>query len=162
MTQSARLPEDVPADVTDAADRMRHAVARLARMLRQQDDGELGATATAALATVRKRGPLTLGELAACEQVSPPTMTKVIEKLEDRGFVSRQVDGHDRRVTRVSVTAAGHRYLEVTRSRRTAWLAGRLSDLEPEQLARLASATELLEAVIAEPEPAAPGPRRKS
>jgi DNA-binding MarR family transcriptional regulator len=63
------------------AERLRHAVNRLARLMRQQDEGDLGATYIAALATVRKRGPLTLGELAAHERVSPPTMTKVVEKL---------------------------------------------------------------------------------
>ena len=120
--------------------------------MRQQDDGDLGATSTAALATVRKRGPVTLGELAAFEQVAPPTMTKVVEKLESRGFVTRRVDPDDRRVARVTVTAAGTRYLERTRARRTAWLAGRLGELEPEQLAQLTSTIELLEAIIGEPD----------
>jgi DNA-binding MarR family transcriptional regulator len=120
--------------------------------MRHQDDGDLGATATAALATVRKRGPLTLGELAACEQVSPPTMTKVVEKLESRGFVTRRVDPDDRRVARVTVTTAGTRYLENSRARRTAWLAARLGELDPGQRAQLTSAIELLEAIIGEPD----------
>ena len=105
------------ADRTGDAERLRHGVNRLARLMRHQDDGDLGATATAALATVRKRGPLTLGELASFEQVSPPTMTKVVEKLESRGFVTRRIDPDDRRVARVNVTAAGTRYLERTRAR---------------------------------------------
>ena len=120
--------------------------------MRHQDDGDLGATATAALATVRKRGSLTLGELAACEQVSPPTMTKVVEKLESRGFVTRRVDPHDRRVARVTVTTAGTRYLEHSRARRTAWLAARLGELDPGQRAQLTSTIELLEAIIGEPD----------
>ena len=57
------------------AERLRHVVARLARLLRQQDEGQLGATASSALASVNNRGPMTLGELAASEQVAPPTMT---------------------------------------------------------------------------------------
>ena len=119
--------------------------------MRHQDDGDLGATSTAALATVRKRGPVTLGELAACEQVSPPTMTKVVEKLESRGFVTRRVDPDDRRVARVTVTTAGTRYLERTRARRTAWLAARLGELDAEHRAQLTSTIELLEAIIGEP-----------
>jgi DNA-binding MarR family transcriptional regulator len=134
------------------AERLRHAVNRLARLMRQQDDGDLGATSTAALATVRKRGPLTLGELAAHERVSPPTMTKVVEKLESRGFVTRHVDAHDRRVARVSVTASGTRHVERARARRAAWLATRLGRLEARQLAQLDSAIELLEAIVDEPE----------
>jgi DNA-binding MarR family transcriptional regulator len=140
------------ADRTGDAERLRHGVNRLARLMRQQDDGDLGATATAALATVRKRGPLTLGELASFEQVSPPTMTKVVEKLEGRGFVTRRIDPDDRRVARVSVAAAGTRYLERSRARRAAWLAARLDRLAPQQLAQLAGTIELLEAVIGEPD----------
>jgi DNA-binding MarR family transcriptional regulator len=140
------------ADRTSDAERLRHGVNRLARLMRHQDDGDLGATSTAALATVRKRGPLTLGELASFEQVSPPTMTKVVEKLEARGFVTRRIDPDDRRVARVSVTAAGTRYLERSRARRSAWLAARLDLLEPQQLEHLASTIELLDAIIGEPD----------
>jgi DNA-binding MarR family transcriptional regulator len=134
------------------AERLRHGVNRLARLMRHQDDGDLGATSTAALATVRKRGPLTLGELASSEQVSPPTMTKVVEKLESRGFVTRRVDPDDRRVARVTITTIGTRYLDRTRARRTEWLASRLGELEPQEVAQLAGAIELLEAIIGEPD----------
>jgi DNA-binding MarR family transcriptional regulator len=139
------------ADRTSDAERLRHGVNRLARLMRHQDDGDLGATSTAALATVVKRGPLTLGELAVFEQVAPPTMTKVVERLESRGFVARRVDPDDRRVARVSVTAAGTRYLERSRARRTAWLAARLGELGPQQLSQLSGTIELLEAIVGEP-----------
>lgn len=142
--------------VSESAERLRHSVARLARLLRQQDEGGFGATAIAALASVKNRGPLTLGELAACEQVSPPTMTKVVEKLEANGFVTRQVDDRDRRVSRVTVTAAGRRHLESTRDRRTAWLTDRLSQLDADQLHRLTASLDVLEALIdADLDPAA-------
>src|SRR5262245_30917929 len=138
MTQLAPSPDgSAPGRSADAeadaehAERLRHAVARLARLMRQQDDGDLGPTATAALASVRARGPLTLGELAVAEHVAPPTMTKVVEKLEARGYVTRDVDPNDRRVTRVSSTYEGNRHLEVTRAMRTAWLSDRLAELDP-------------------------------
>jgi DNA-binding MarR family transcriptional regulator len=144
----------VPADVdrSTEAERLRHGINRLARLLRQQDEGDIGATSTAALATVRKHGPVTLGELASFEQVAPPTMTKVVEKLESRGFVTRKVDPDDRRVARVTVTPAGTRYLDRSRARRTAWLASRLGELDPQQSAQLAATIDLLEALIGEPE----------
>jgi len=132
----------------DTADRLRFAVTRLARLLRQQDEGGFGATFTSALASVKNVGPLTLGELAAREQVAPPTMTKVVEKLEAHGFVTRTVDAKDRRVSRVAVTAAGRRHLDTTRDRRTAWLASRLDLLDPEQLDRLVGAIDALETMI--------------
>lgn len=153
MPESVRAPsaesigtEDVAAP-PDVADRLRHAVARLARVLRQQDEGGFGATFTAALASVANRGPLTLGELAVAEHVAPPTMTKVVEKLEANGFVTRQVDTNDRRVTRVTATDAGVRHIEATRERRTAWMASQLDRLDDDQLARLTDAVDVLEAL---------------
>lgn len=156
MPSAATSPTDRRAEdeVPDTADRLRHAVARLARLLRQQDEGGLGATSTAALSSVKNRGPMTLGELAACEQVAPPTMTKVVEKLESQGFVTRQVDPKDRRVSRVTVTPAGRRHLDSTRARRTSWLASRLEQLEPDDLQRMTDALGALETIIAaEPQP---------
>jgi DNA-binding MarR family transcriptional regulator len=140
-------------DRSTDAERLRHGVNRLARLLRHQDDGDIGATSTAALATVAKRGPLTLGELASFEQVAPPTMTKVVDKLESHGFLARRVDPQDRRVARVSITASGTRYLDRSRARRTAWLEARLDELEPAQRSQLTGAIELLEAIIGEPDP---------
>ncbi|MCU1358836.1 MAG: regulatory protein MarR [Ilumatobacteraceae bacterium] len=152
MLPSPAALSSADTDVPAAADRLRYAVTRLARLLRQQDEGGLGATSTAALSSVKNRGPMTLGELAACEQVAPPTMTKVVEKLESQGFVTRQVDPKDRRVTRVTVTPAGKRHLDATRARRTSWLAARLDQLDPDELQRLTDAIGTLEAVIqAEP-----------
>lgn len=113
--------------------------------MRQQDEGDLGPTATAALASVRHRGPFTLGELAVSEHVSPPTMSKVVEKLEARGYVSRETDPDDRRVSRVTCTDAGSRYLEATRAARTEWLAARLADLSADERRRLAGTIEVLE-----------------
>lgn len=133
----------------ETAERLRYAVNRLTRLLRQQDEGGLGATSTAALSSVMNRGPMTLGELAACEQVAPPTMTKVVEKLESQGFVTRQVDAKDRRVSRVTVTASGRRHLDSTRARRTSWLAARLDQLAPDQLEKLTDAIDALETIIA-------------
>jgi len=137
---------DPVADVVQV-ERLRHAVTRLARLLRQQDEGEFGATATSALATVKLHGPITLGDLAGREQVSPPTMTKVVEKLEAHGFVTRATDARDRRVTQVSVTTAGRRHLERTKALRTAWLAERMSALDTDQRQRLATAVEAIEAL---------------
>src|SRR4051812_41879678 len=80
------------ADPVEVAGHLRMSVARLARLLRQQDESGLSAPLTAALATISREGPLTLGQLAAQERVAPPSITKVVGKLEDRGLVERQVD----------------------------------------------------------------------
>lgn len=126
-------------------ERLRRSIARLARLLRTQDEGGFGATATSALATVQHHGPLSLGDLAGREQVAPPTMTKVVEKLEAHGLVKREIDARDRRVARLTITAAGRRHLDRTRERRTAWLVGRLDALEAAERQRLADAIGSLE-----------------
>jgi DNA-binding MarR family transcriptional regulator len=139
------------ADSTTADD-LRTAVLRLARLIRQQDDADIGPTATAVLAALRARGPQTLGQLAALERVAPPTMTKVAEQLETHGFVTRAVDVSDRRVTKIRSTRTGAAYLERTLARRTAWLSERLDAVAPRQLAHLASTVDLLEALVDAPD----------
>ncbi len=138
--------------VTEMAGRLRFSVARMARLLRQQDQSGFGPTLNAALSTVAEHGPLTLGELAAREQVAPPTITKVVEKLVANGLVARTPDAHDRRVARVAVTTKGERQLQTYRTRRTAWLVGRLHELDQDELVRLLAAVDVLETIIAVPE----------
>jgi DNA-binding MarR family transcriptional regulator len=136
----------------DVAGRLRFSIARMARLLRQQDQSGFGPTVVAALATVEQHGPLTLGELATREQVAPPTVTKVVEKLEAGGLLTRTGDAKDRRVTRVAITAKGSRQLQTYRTRRTEWLAARLRDLSPDEVVRLVDALPVLERLIAVPE----------
>ena len=125
--------------------RLRYSVARLARLLRQQDETGLTPTGLAMLATISRDGPITLGELAAAEQVAPPTITKVIAKLEGAGLVERVRDAEDRRVCRVVLSQAGRTLLETNRTRRNAWLAERLAELPEEDRERLAAAVSVLE-----------------
>src|SRR5215207_4906469 len=135
------------APVLTPADRLRRAVTLLHRRMRQLGNDELTLTQGSALASIVRRGPLTLGELATCEKVAPPTVTKAVAVLEDLGFVTREIDPDDRRVTRVSGTADGRRHLQDVVSVRTAWLDGRLADLSPEDRSRLLDALEVLESL---------------
>ena len=139
------------APVLAPADRLRRAVTLLHRRLRQLGNDELTLTQSSALASIVRRGPLTLGELAARENVAPPTVTKAVAALEDLGFVTREIDPDDRRVARVSGTAAGRRHLEEVISVRTAWLEGRLAELAPDEQQRLLDALEVLEALSDDP-----------
>ena len=141
-----------PADADQLSpSRLRFAVARLARLLRQQDESGHGPTLMAALATVEAHGPLTLGDIATREQVAPPTITKVVEKLVAGDLVSREPDPTDRRASLVRITRHGRRVLAASRTRRTEWLAGRLAALEPDERARLAAAMDVLEKIVAVP-----------
>lgn len=130
------------------ANALRPTIARLARRLRQQDQTGLGPTMTATLASIAKHDGPTHGELAAIEQVSPPTITAVVDKLEKLGLVTRETDASDRRVTRVRATPAGIDQLDEVRNRRTSWLASQVASLTDDERRRLADAAEVLAKLV--------------
>ncbi len=135
---------------TELAARLRLAVMRLSRRLRQQVAGGVTSSQVSALATVERLGSPTLGELAASEKVRPPSMTRIVVGLEAAGLVSRQVDVEDRRVARVMLTAEGRRVLQRSRSLRTAFLARRLRRLSPPERDALGELVRLLERLVEE------------
>ena len=128
----------------ELAQSLRLSIARLARLLRQQDGNSHGPTLTAALASVARLDGPTHGELAAREQVAPPTITAVVTKMEALGLVVREPDTNDRRVTRIRITPAGLEELEDVRSRRTQWLEAQMGELSADELARLSAAADVL------------------
>jgi DNA-binding MarR family transcriptional regulator len=139
-----------PSDDDDAlVARLSLSVTRLARLLRQQEGKGLSPAAAAALATIITDGPITLGELAVAEQVSPSTITRVVSGLERRGLVERVIDPTDRRVHRVRMTRRARRAIEIYRSKRNAWLASQLGLDDPEARERLASAVQVMESLTA-------------
>ena len=128
----------------ELAQSLRLSIARLARLLRQQDRNGHGPTLIAALASVAQLDGPTHGELAAREQVAPPTITAVVTKMEALGLVTREVDPADRRITRIRITPSGSDELEDVRSRRTEWLEAQMRTLSADEMARLAAAAEVL------------------
>src|SRR5580704_6766535 len=96
----------------ELASRVRVAVTRLNRRLRQESLGGISPAQATALGSIRRLGNPTLGELAIAEQVRPPTITRIVAVMESAGFVSRVLDPVDRRVTRVELTADGRRTIE--------------------------------------------------
>jgi DNA-binding MarR family transcriptional regulator len=95
-------------------------------------------------------GPRTLGELAAAEQVRPPTMTRVVQALEAAGLVRREQDADDGRVHHLHATAKGRRVMQRGRARRVENLAALLARLSPEEVARVSEAAELVERALAQ------------
>src|ERR1019366_683842 len=112
-------PDAVGSDAELAA-RLRLAILRLSRRLRQQVAGGVTSSQVSALATVERLGTPTLGELASSEQVQPPSMTKIVVGLEAAGLVARREEEADRRIVRVKLTADGRRTLARSRSLRNA------------------------------------------
>jgi DNA-binding MarR family transcriptional regulator len=129
---------------------LRLVVLRLSRRLRQQAVGEITPSQLAALSTVAKRGELSLGELASIEQIAPPSMTRIVARLDEKGWLERKADSADRRVARVVISPAGQAVLDETRTRRDAFLAARLRLLTEDELEVLERAVPLLERLASE------------
>lgn len=132
-------------DIAEVAARLRLSSTRLARRLRQQSGTGHTPSQLSALATIDHHGPLTLGALADHERVAPPSITKVVAKLEADGLVERATDPDDRRVQRVTTTKAGRTLIAETRRRKTTWLTARIRELPAEEQARLVAALDVLE-----------------
>jgi DNA-binding MarR family transcriptional regulator len=129
----------------EIASRLRLSATRLARRLRQESGAGLSPSQQSALAVIFNHGPLTLGALAEHERVAPPSITKVVSKLESDGLVIRTPDPVDRRVCRVAISPEGESLLEESRRRKTLWLTARITDLDPERQRRLADALDVLD-----------------
>jgi DNA-binding MarR family transcriptional regulator len=134
-------------DASEVAARLRLSATRLARRLRQQADAGLTPSQLSALAVIDLYGPLTLGSLAEHERVAPPSVTKVVNKLEADGLVLRTTDLADRRITWVTTSAQGAELVAESRRRKTAWLADRIGLLDDDALCRLAAALDVLDAL---------------
>ena len=128
--------------------RLRLAVVRTARRLRQEAGGELGPATSAALATIERQGPLSPSELAEREGFKRPTATRILVKLEKAGLVTRIRDPEDGRASILSATPEGRALLRRIRARKTAYLAKQLQDLEPDDLHALERSVELLEGML--------------
>src|SRR4051812_29310593 len=134
------------------ADRLHSAAIHLLRRLRRQDDA-MGLTPAraSALSIMVFGGEVTIGQLAQAEQVSAPTMTRLVDGLVRDGLVRRDADPADGRVVRLQATAKGTRILHEGRRRRVAALAEDLAALDAADLETLAAAADILERVVARP-----------
>ena len=135
-------------DQTELATRFRFALFPLVRQLRHHNV-DLTASQASALATISRRGPLTVGDLAKAEHVSSPMITKIAKGLEEEGLVTRTVDPTDKRVTQMTITKDGERRLERSRSRKNAWLARQFDNLSPEELDAIRAVIPVLERITA-------------
>ena len=129
------------------AARLAFVVGRLNRRLTLATGG-LSHGLLTALASVAKRGPLRLAELAALEGVSAPGATRTVAELETRGLVARKVDPDDGRAFHIEITEAGSDAILRARAARARVVADLLRDLSPEELAGIEAALPGLEKII--------------
>ena len=119
---------------------------RLSRRLRaERGDHGLSLTQLSVLATLHRHGAMTPGDLAAHERVQPPSMTRSVTALAERGLVERTPDPKDGRQIKVALTPAGSDLLTRDRAQREQWLTRRMVELSAEERAVLARAAALLD-----------------
>jgi len=127
---SPAMPNKIDTDSHDLADRLHSAAIHLLRKLRREDESSgLNAPRLSALSVIVFGGPLSLRDLAAAEQVRPPTMTRIVNALEELGLVSKERDAKDARSIRLSATPAGRKLLLEGRKRRVDSLARQIAAL---------------------------------
>ena len=135
----------------DAADRFHSAAIHALRHVRREDSAtNVPPAQLSALSVLVFGGPRTLGELAAAEQVRPPTMTRVVQALEAEGLVRRTRDADDGRIVRLDATPKGRRVMQRGRERRVENLAALLNRLERDEIERVREAAELVERALAQ------------
>ena len=136
-------------DTVAVADKLRPALLRVGRELRREArDVGVSPEQVSLLVTIKYAPGIGVRELAARERVSPPAMSKHVDRLERGGLVERTPSADDRRRVGLTLTDEGQRVLRRVRSRRTAWLATRLRGLTAEQLAAIDAAVEPLSELL--------------
>lgn len=133
-------------EVHEVAARLHAGALHLLRRLRRLDE-EMGLSPAraSALSVMVFGGPTTLGRLAKAEQVSAPTITRLVAGMERSGLVRRKRDGADQRLVWVLPTAKGTRLLQQGRRRRVLALAADLEKLSVAERAALLSAAEIMD-----------------
>lgn len=133
------------------ADALRLVIGRVARRLRQQSLGDMTPSQRSVLASLDRHGSLRIGELARIENISAPSLSGIVGRLETRGLVTRTGDPDDARSTIVEVTPLAVEAIAEARAERNAFLRRRLSTLSREEQKILARSVTLLEGIAEDP-----------
>jgi DNA-binding MarR family transcriptional regulator len=145
-------PTDHRIRSSELASQLRFAVMRLSRRLRQHAPEDITPSQLSALSVIARDGRLTLRQLAVAERVQPPTITRIVDLLEQKGLAIRIPSEEDRRVAFVEPTMAGRTLVETIRRDRDAYLARRLRTFSAEERELLQRAAPLLERLIEDPQ----------
>ena len=136
----------------EVADGLRPTLLRISRELRRENIAGVSPAQVGLLVSIKYAPGITAAELAAGERVSAAAMSKRLSRLERDGLVAREQTDPDRRRVGLTLTDEGQRVLRRVRSRRTAWLATRLSELDAEDLDAISAALEPLARLLHEGE----------
>jgi len=144
---------DTATDLAALAHALRPTLLQVGRELRREVRGAgISPEQVSLLVTIKQAPGIGIRGLATRERVSPPAMSKHVDRLERDGLVTRTPKDDDRRCVGIALTPEGHKVLRRVRSRRTAWLTGRLGELDPEELAAIEAAVGPLQKLLPEEE----------
>jgi DNA-binding MarR family transcriptional regulator len=116
-------------------------------LIRQVRSNEISRTELEVLSILRE-GPRRITELTELEGIAQPTMTLLVKRLAERGWVQREGLPDDGRVVLVSLTAPGRAVQQRFRAEFLAALRGDMEGLSDEQLQSLSDATETLSTFV--------------
>lgn len=144
------MPDTQPSDPALLAEILRPALLRVSRRLRQEAK-KVGVSALDALllGQILRRPGVGVCDLADEEQISRPTMSSHVKRLEAAGWIARLTDAEDARRSGLTITEAGQEALEAIRRQRNDWLAARLARLSPEARQALGEAAAPLLQLLA-------------
>ena len=145
---SSGISTGISPELAETASQLRLVITRTARKLRQEAGGDLTPTSMVALASIDRLAPLTPTELAVAEDVSRPTVTRIINNLLEKGLIRRDSDPRDGRSCLLSPTDAGIAYLAERRFRKSAYMAEMLGTLEQDEIETLSRAAGILDAAL--------------
>ena len=144
-----QIDPSLSADTPALAARLERRLARVAQLLRTEAQPRASVAALLTLRRLDEQGPMRVTDLAAAELVTQPSMTGLVGRLEQEGFVLRTRDADDARAVRVVLTDAGRAELAAVRSSRAAVLQERIDDLDDDARAALAAAMPALDQLLA-------------
>lgn len=143
------MANKIPTNSQSIADQLHSIAIHLLRKLRREDASSgLNAPRLSALSVIVFGGPVTLGDLAAAEQVRPPTMTRIVNALEQQGLVTKRKNTEDGRSTHLIATSTGRRLLMQGRERRVRALAEQIGTLKQKERTTLQEASEILKEIV--------------
>jgi DNA-binding MarR family transcriptional regulator len=133
----------------EIADRLHSTAIHVLRRVRAQDAaGGISPARLSALSVIVFAGPISLNDLAAAEQVRPPTMSRIVDALEASGFARRRLNEEDRRAVLIEATARGTAVLRAGRKRRVQFLAAHLTGMSATELAELDRSLQAVQKVL--------------
>ncbi len=124
------MVQELPEDIDDLAPQLGLIAARIARRLNRSGLGELTGTQLSALVSIARRGPIRLGDLALVEGIAAPTITRLVDRLGERGLITRHRDPVDARSAYIAITDDGQALLEDVERTGTSGLCNRLEALD--------------------------------